>query len=768
MGSEAAETVKTDYRLSTGNRARMPDLEFFRACFSRFPDPVIVADMQSKVLFLNDSAQTLTGIKSTDDASRPIFSDILRNAQNEQLSLVDECLNRGTLNEIRVDVRNYAGDWLSYLLSAQLTNDSQNEPMGCVFILRPGPSVATGLKDMVQDHIFTSVIEHFPMPFFTVDTNLTITYMNDHLEKLTGYCSSEVVNRMRCSEVLRSSYCNTNDCLLKQAMEKRTSIAGVRRIVHDREGREVPVAVHSSMITDSENRVIGGFKALRDISQLIEAEQKIRMLVEITQEGVLMADEDDRIIFANSKMAEILDHPKDKLVGKEIGGLLPFQLLSMTRDLAQKVDQEHYQEVRFCSTIQPAATSHQEERVFETCIVVARFGKSLLKCLYFQDLTKHIQIERELFSANSFLNNIIMSSADGIVVADLKANVLIYNDSAKRILGYSADEVIGVPGSLYTLIGPELAKENMRRMRSSESGPVGKLISTRMTQVTKDGERVPVSFSAAIIKKSGHEIGTVGIFSDLRERERMRRELEEARMQLMQAEKIASIGRLAAGVAHEINNPLSGILIFAEILMKDLISHNVQWSEDLQEIINQTMRCKEIVARLLDFSRQSVGQKLNYDINTIIKSSTELLSHQALFYNIEFAIDLQADIPLMTGDPGQLQQVFINFIINAGTAMDGKGKMSITSRFDPASEQVVLHFADTGPGIPADILSKVFEPFFTTKGPGEGTGLGLSVAYGIIQQHGGTIFAANSPSGGAVFTVVMPLECPEKTIEFIC
>jgi len=248
----------------------------------------------------------------------------------------------------------------------------------------------------------------------------------------------------------------------------------------------------------------------------------------------------------------------------------------------------------------------------------------------------------------------------------------------------------------------------------------------------------------------------------------MLKELENTRMQLMQAEKIASIGRLAAGIAHEINNPLSGILIFADILMRDLAPPNLQWSEDLQEIISQTMRCKEIVARLLEFSRQSVNQRFNYDINSVIQRSAELLTHQALFHNVEFVFDLQADIPAMIGDPGQLQQVFINFIINAGTAMNGRGKITVTSRFEAVSEQVVLEFADTGPGIPNEIISKVFEPFFTTKAPGEGTGLGLSVAYGIIQQHGGAMAVRNAPSGGAVFTVVLPLECPDKTIEFSC
>jgi signal transduction histidine kinase len=304
-------------------------------------------------------------------------------------------------------------------------------------------------------------------------------------------------------------------------------------------------------------------------------------------------------------------------------------------------------------------------------------------------------------------------------------------------------------------------------MRSGEYGPPGKLNSTRITLVRKDGEEVPVSFSAAIIQQSGSEIATVIIFSDLRELTRMLKELENTRMQLMQAEKIASIGRLAAGIAHEINNPLSGILIFADILMRDLKPANLQWSEDIQEIITQTMRCKEIVARLLEFSRQSVNQRFNYDINSAIRRSVELLTHQALFHNVEFVFDLLEDIPTMIGDPGQLQQVFINLLINAGTAMSGRGKLTITSRFDQFSEQVILEFADTGPGIPEEIISKVFEPFFTTKAPGEGTGLGLSVAYGIIQQHGGTMSVSNAPSGGAVFTVVLPLECPERAIDFV-
>ena len=738
------------------------NVEFFRYCLGRFPDPVIVADMASAVVFLNDCAQRITGC-AVGDSGLLMCSDILRrDTDSTQNFLVEQCLEKKTIDSIEVRLKNHAGQWLSFFLSAQLVESADGKPIGCVAFLRDVPAVSSRSGGVSVRPSFSSVLNNFPMAFFSVDTNLTITYMNDDLERLTGYARDEVVNRMTCAELLRTDACHTEECSVRQSMTTRSSISGLRRVILDRENRQVPVSVHTTIITDSENNVIGGFQALRDISSIVEAEQKIRMLLEVTQEGILMMDESNRVMYANARMGEILDRTREELIGKDVSELLPFQLLNIMNDLVEKVDQDHPQLLRFCSTIQESERLQQEFRVFETCIVVSRAGKSLTTCMYFHDLTKHIEIERQLFDANSFLNNIIMSSADGIIVLDATGNVVIYNEAAERLFGYTAKEVIGVPRSLVKVLSPEKARENMRLMRNS---PDGKLPSRRLNLVRKDGQEVPANFSAAIIKKEGREIGTVGIFSDLTERMRMRRELEEAKAQLMQAEKIASIGRLAAGVAHEINNPLSGILIFAEILAKDL-AQNPRWSEDIQEIINQTLRCKEIVNRLLDFSRQSVGQRTQYDVNVIIKRSFELLARQALFHNVEFVTDFQPDIPQMTGDPGQLLQVFTNLILNAGTAMKGRGKITVISRFDRISENVILHFADTGPGIRPDQMAKIFEPFFTTKAPGEGTGLGLSVAYGIIQQHGGSIDAGMSSSGGALFTIVLPLQCPEKGIEF--
>jgi signal transduction histidine kinase len=286
-----------------------------------------------------------------------------------------------------------------------------------------------------------------------------------------------------------------------------------------------------------------------------------------------------------------------------------------------------------------------------------------------------------------------------------------------------------------------------------------------MTIKTKSGEEVPVTLSASIIIIDEKEMGSVGIFTDMREILEMRKNLEEVHLQLIQSEKIASVGRMAAGVAHEINNPLSGIMIYAELIkkkLKDIPDGNEQSINDIQEIIDQTIRCKKIVSDLLEFSRQTVGHVTSFDVGELLGKSLNLLINQALFQNMEIKREIDPDLPAMVGDMGQLQQVFTNLYINAADAMGGKGQLKISARFDPKREYFIITVADTGPGIPHDLQDKIFDIFFTTKPVGKGTGLGLSITKNIIELHGGNIMVDSSPGKGTVFTIELPLGFVEQ------
>ncbi|MBN2033020.1 MAG: PAS domain S-box protein [Deltaproteobacteria bacterium] len=375
-----------------------------------------------------------------------------------------------------------------------------------------------------------------------------------------------------------------------------------------------------------------------------------------------------------------------------------------------------------------------------------------------RDVTDRIRLEREVQKSNTFFEKVIQSTVDGIVVVDIKGNVLIFNQGMENLTGYSAGEIVN-KGHLSNFYNIEVAKENMRRMRSDQYGPPGKLNPTTMTITTKEGKEIPVTLSASLIAIGGKEIGSVGVFTDMREILKMRKELEDANIQLIQSQKIASIGRMAAGVAHELNNPLSAILIFAEML-KDDLKDNGRHTKDLQEIIDQTLRCKKIVGDLLEFSRKSAGKTSSFNLEAFLIKCLELLIHKAQFQNIEVHTDIEKSMPNVVGDMGQLQQVFTNLLINAADAMEGKGRLSICACYEKNREMFVIRFSDTGPGISESVRDKIFDIFFTTKPVGKGTGLGLSISQNIIKIHGGNITFECPSHGGTTFIVELPLKNP--------
>jgi len=232
-------------------------------------------------------------------------------------------------------------------------------------------------------------------------------------------------------------------------------------------------------------------------------------------------------------------------------------------------------------------------------------------------------------------------------------------------------------------------------------------------------------------------------------------ELAKMQVRMAQSERLASIGLLAAGVAHEINNPLGGILALSSLVLEDLPPGDPA-SENLEEVVRQTLRCSEIVKHLLEFSRQHLLRAAPVDANELVEKTLALLERQSIFFNIRVVRELAVDLPPIVADWSQLQQVFMNILLNGVQAMDEHGTITVGSRCDRDRDEVVLTFRDTGCGIPPDRIDRIFDPFFTTKGDGEGTGLGLSIAYGIVSRHLGTIMAESEVGKGTTFTIRLP------------
>jgi two-component system NtrC family sensor kinase len=232
-------------------------------------------------------------------------------------------------------------------------------------------------------------------------------------------------------------------------------------------------------------------------------------------------------------------------------------------------------------------------------------------------------------------------------------------------------------------------------------------------------------------------------------------ELRKMQDFLVQSEKLASMGKMAAGVAHEINNPLTSILLNTHLMLEKL-EPSSPYTESLTLIAEETTRCSHIVKGLLEFARQSPPQKVRADINSLLDRTVQLLENQAAFQNIIIIRQLQEDLPPLSLDRTKIQQVFWNLMINAAEAMAKGGTLMITSRLAADGRAVEVRFTDTGPGVPREILNKLFDPFFSTKS--SGLGLGLAVCYGIVQGHLGAISVESEPGHGATFIVRLPVE----------
>ena len=272
-----------------------------------------------------------------------------------------------------------------------------------------------------------------------------------------------------------------------------------------------------------------------------------------------------------------------------------------------------------------------------------------------------------------------------------------------------------------------------------------------------------LSFNQMIdqLKAANEELIEWGTKLEKKVKERTR-ELEEIQAHLIQSEKLAGLGKLAAGIAHEINNPLGGILIYSHLLLEDAKKDSIQY-ENLRKIVKETTRCKNIVTGLLEFARPREPEMTPTDINEAVDRALSLFERQALFQNIAIRKDY-SELPKIVADGAQIQQVFTNIIANAAEAMEGNGVLTIKTSLCGQSDCIRIEFSDTGHGIKEEDMPRLFEPFFTTKEVGKGTGLGLAISYGIVQKHQGNIEVRSEPGSGSTFTVILPLK-RENTYE---
>jgi two-component system NtrC family sensor kinase len=512
--------------------------------------------------------------------------------------------------------------------------------------------------------------------------------------------------------------------------------------------------------TRSEDGRIKTYAYIRDITErkkfekeLKESEEKYRNLFERVRHGLYISTKEGHFVDCNQAMWGLLGYPNQE----------EFLKIDIARDLYVNLkDRETFMTlVEKKGFVKDFEVEWKKKNGEKITVLLASSAKRDEKGTIIGyeglniDITDRKKMEKELKEANDFLMNLIESSVDGIIVTDMKGDILLFNKGAEDLLGYKSEEVVEKM-NIRSIYQPGVAKEVMDKLRSPDLGGVGKLTSFPIFHRRKDGELIEGDLSASLIyDEKGNEIASVGIFKDLRERLKMERELREIQQALLQSEKLAAMGRLTSQIAHELNNPIYGIMNTLELLKTEIPPESKR-RKILELSLSEIQRLSEMLRNMLSFSKPEEEARKRINLNDLLEGILLMMERQMRESNVRVVLDLDSQIPEVMASTNQMRQVMLNMFKNAKEAMPNGG--TLTVRTANEDQKVSVHIQDSGVGIPEEIRNKIFEAFFTTKQKVKGVGLGLSVCYGIIKDHGGDIKVESEEGKGTTFIISLPIE----------
>jgi two-component system, NtrC family, sensor kinase len=356
---------------------------------------------------------------------------------------------------------------------------------------------------------------------------------------------------------------------------------------------------------------------------------------------------------------------------------------------------------------------------------------------------------------------LIEEASEGIMASDNHGRIILINNRMEKILGYHKGELAGSV-CLDELFPDGMLEKLKIDLNDQGNGDSCSLFLPETCLIDKSGGKIPVQLSVTLLKEKGKEIALIVFARDLKEMRRFEQKFADL-PHLLHQDKMMSLGRLAASVVHEINNPLSGILNYVRLMIKIMnqgaipsTAASEKFRRYLAIVEEEVSRCSTIVSNLLAFSRKSQVRYAEVNIPELLEKCLLLSQHKLDLSHIQVKTTIDFNIPAVWGDFNQIQQCVINLIFNAIDAMESGGALTIETRCDPHENRVEIVIGDNGCGIAEKDLCSIFEPFFTTKKEGKGLGLGLSTVYKIIEQHGGTITVESREKEGTMFTIRLP------------
>jgi PAS domain S-box-containing protein len=481
------------------------------------------------------------------------------------------------------------------------------------------------------------------------------------------------------------------------------------------------------------------------------------------QGGLFTIDRDARITSFNRAAERITGYKKEEVLNKKCYSVLRSNLcdgkcrLKRTLETGESI-------FNYDATIMNKAG--KEIPVNVTTSALKSADDEIIGALeIFRDVSERERLWEKLREERDKAQQYLSVARVMIVALNREGEITLINKRGCEVLGYETEEIIGK--NWFDLCVPGKMKEKVNKVFGRlMAGEAGMAEYYENPILTRDGQERIIAWHNTIVRgKDGAVVGTLSSGEDITERKRTEAEL-------IRSEKLASVGQLAAGVAHEVNNPLAGILVYIKLLLKRYKQKKLQTKEtekQLEKIAKETERCSRIIKNLLDFSRQTEVKLRPVNINKVIEATLSIIGHQISLENVKTEMDLSASLPSILVDFDQIQQALMNILLNAAQAMPNGGDLKISTSVAKrvkigrsVRDAVRIDISDTGVGIPQENLDKLFTPFFTTKEKGKGVGLGLSVVHGIIERHHGKIDIKSDPGAGTTFSIFLGIVDEEK------
>ena len=741
--SKMKEVDATNLKLAKTLGKLTDSEEKVRSTIEAVTEGIITTDLHGRITDINDAGMKIHGYSAKPELIGMNASQLMAEEESvESFQKLMQAMDQTRIKDFECKLLRKDGSTFDAELNAASVKDAVGKFNGFVTSVRDiteRKKIETALIE--SEEKYRNVVE-LAKDGICIIQNKLVKYCNPRLAEMWGGTVEEIQDTP-FSNFLHPQALKTVVERYNRRMAGEQIASHYETSLKPRQGGKLEVELNVATLEylgqDAEIAIIHDITERKQIETAIrESEEKYRTIFESVNDIIVLLDINGMILDVNSRLTEIGGYDRKELIGKN------------TSELTHVIDEKNMAVV--VGNLQkamsgPGIITYHVEMIKKNRepidleingIPLKKDGRLVGVLAILRDITERNKSELQIREQKALTDRILESTPNAVAVVGQDRRIIIANKAFEDI---------------FKLAPHEAAGKNI-----AEIIPTSHVIDTISQVLAGVKSQFKIEFR---IKQSGTEIVLVADIIRMQKNEvlAMLRDVTEDREiqeRLYLTDRLASVGEMAAGIAHELNNPLTGVVALSQLLLESDIPAEMR--EDLEAISKEGRRAATIVKNLLSFARSHVMSIQTIDINAIIKEVLSLRAYEHKVNNIQVVTNLATDLPAIMADPFQMQQVFLNLVLNAEQAMiESQGKGVLTVSAEKQHDAIKITFADDGPGIPPEIMNRIFDPFFTTKDVGKGTGLGLSICYGIVTNQGGRIYAQNQRGKGATFVVELPV-----------